>query len=207
MKEFDRTNHWNNIYSTKGLTEVSWYQANPELSLDLIEKAGISKDSKIIDIGGGDGLFVDKLLDLGYTDITVLDISEKAIQRAKDRLAERATKVNWIVSDVIDFVPHRKYDLWHDRAAFHFLNDSNEINKYSQLAADALSPGATLILATFSTKGPKKCSGIDIQQYDEASLRSLFESSFAERHFILRDHKTPFDTLQNFLFAVFERRS
>src|SRR5690606_5640055 len=149
------------IYETKTLKEVSWYQPIPETSLEFIQKMSIPKDAAIIDIGGGDSFLVDYLLDLGFSNISVLDISEKAIERAKERLGNSAEKVNWIVSDITEFESEKRFDLWHDRAAFHFLTNENDIQKYVELTRKLIRKNGALIIGTFSEYGPKKCSGIE----------------------------------------------
>ena len=161
MKHFDNKEHWENIYQTKNLSEVSWYQPTPETSLNFFKKFEVPLTAQIIDIGGGDSYLVDHLLELGYHNISVLDISSAAIERAKLRLGEKADKVTWIVSDITTFVPTQNYDIWHDRAAFHFLTDELSISKYVETASKVLSPSGILILGTFSNQGPTKCSGID----------------------------------------------
>jgi cyclopropane fatty-acyl-phospholipid synthase-like methyltransferase len=203
LKLINRKTHWENIYSTKNFNEVSWYQPVPETSLDFIKKLNLNKDANIIDIGGGDSFLVDNLLQLGYSNITVLDISEKAIDRAKERLGKEAKKVNWIVSDVNDFEPTDTYDLWHDRAAFHFLTGLKEINRYTKTVTQHLSLNGYVILGTFSKKGPLKCSGIEITQYNTQDLITTFRDlRLIESKAI--EHATPFDTTQNFTFACFE---
>jgi 2-polyprenyl-3-methyl-5-hydroxy-6-metoxy-1,4-benzoquinol methylase len=171
----------------------------------LIEDGGIPLSSKIIDVGGGDSFLVDHLLDKGYTAITVLDISEAAIQRAKQRLGNRAAKATWIVSDVTRFKPSEKYDVWHDRAAFHFLTDPVDIGKYVELVEASIAPGGKLIVGTFSETGPKKCSGIDIKQYSQEDLTSVFSKRFTKNSCLNVDHETPFNTVQNFTFCSFKR--
>ena len=177
MKNFDRKKHWETIYQTTQLNEVSWYQSTPETSLDFIKHFNMPTTAKIIDIGGGDSFFVDHLLDKGYQDITVLDISEAAIERAKQRLGERAKKVKWIVADAADFQPTVKYDFWHDRAAFHFLTDEQEISSYLETAQHSIKPKGVLVVGTFSKQGPKKCSGIEIKQYSENSMTKRLKTS------------------------------
>lgn len=203
METNSRKDHWNNVYSTKQPHEVSWTQELPETSLDFIHSFKLEKSAKIIDIGGGDGKLVDYLLDEGYENVYVLDISEKAIQRAKQRLGERATKVNWIVCDVTDFQPTLQYDCWHDRAAFHFLTSKNDLNKYLTIARKAVS--SFMIIGTFSDKGPKKCSMLDVHQYTEEELQKQLQNDFEKIKCITEDHKTPFNTIQNFLFCSFKR--
>lgn len=204
MQNFDRKNHWENIYETKTPEQVSWTQEIPETSLHLIEMLNVSKDAKIIDIGGGDGKLVDFLIEKGYRNITVLDISVKAIERARNRLGEKADQVQWIVSDIIDFEPAMKYDVWHDRAAFHFLTTREQQEKYIDLVKKAVNN--YLILGAFSQQGPTRCSGLEIQQYSEETLLKMFHIDFNKIKCFEEDHKTPFSTIQNFLFCVFEKK-
>lgn len=206
MEDFERKKHWETIYQTKELNEVSWYQPNPETSLQFFQQLEIPVTAKIIDIGGGDSFLTDHLLDLGYQDLSVLDVSETAIERAKQRLGERAKDVKWIVSDVSDFQPTTSYDCWHDRAAFHFLTKDVEVEKYVQMASKAITTGGKMIIGTFSEQGPKKCSGIDIRQYSETTMTDLFSRYFQKITCITADHKTPFDTTQNFVFCSFRKQ-
>ncbi|MFD1314471.1 class I SAM-dependent methyltransferase [Namhaeicola litoreus] len=207
MTSFNRKAHWENIYHTKHLEEVSWYQPKPETSLQLLQNLEISKDAKIIDIGGGDSFLVDHLLEMGFRDLTILDISEKAIERAKKRLGEKANKINWIVSDILDFEPTQNFDFWHDRAAFHFLTEQNEIEKYVRIADEAMSKNGKILIATFSEDGPKKCSGIEIRQYTNTSLEATFSQHFKKITCVKHDHKTPSQNIQNFIFCAFESRN
>ena len=204
MENFDRKKHWENIYQTKELKDVSWFQPTPETSLDFFKQFNVPKTAKVIDIGGGDSFLVDHLLDLGYQDISVLDISAAAIDRAKQRLGERAKNVKWIVADAATFKPNEKYDFWHDRAAFHFLTDEQEISNYLQTAQESINPTGVLVIGTFSEQGPKKCSGIEIKQYSETTMTDRLKKFFEKIKCITVDHKTPFDTIQNFFFAVSE---
>ena len=197
--------HWNTIYGTKAENEVSWFQSYPKTSMEFVDLFHLPLDANIIDIGGGDSHFVDALLDKGFKNIWVLDISENAIERAKQRLGERASKVNWIVSDVVNFDPPVHFDLWHDRAAFHFLTSEENIYKYVSIAEDAIKKDGYLILGTFSENGPKKCSGLEIKQYSEASMSTRFEITFDRIKCVREDHLTPFNTTQNFLFCSFRR--
>ena len=207
MEEFNRKDHWENIYSTKKLTEVSWYQPTPETSLDLIDQTNIGKDGKIIDVGGGDSFLVDHLIDLGYNNITVLDISEKAIDRAKERLGDKAQKVNWIVADAANFTPTTQYDIWHDRAAFHFLTHENEIENYKSALYSGLNEGGHFIVGTFSDSGPLKCSGIEIKQYNKQDMIHSFGKQMQMISCFTTNHDTPFDSIQNFIFCHFQKRS
>jgi 2-polyprenyl-3-methyl-5-hydroxy-6-metoxy-1,4-benzoquinol methylase len=191
--------HWENVYATKTPQEVSWTQERPTISLDFIASFQLEKSSSIIDVGGGDSLLVDFLLDLGYTNLSVLDISAHAIERAKVRLGEKASLVTWIVSDINDFEPLQNYDLWHDRAAFHFLTTQKDIERYVELVSKHVKQ---LVIGTFSTNGPFKCSGLEITQYDENELGQLFGPHGFEVQTTKReDHMTPFGTTQNFVFA------
>ncbi|MDN4011895.1 class I SAM-dependent methyltransferase [Chryseobacterium gambrini] len=196
--------HWENVYETKTPEEVSWTQKKPQTSLELIRSLGSDKSVKIIDIGGGDSNLADFLLEEGYENITVLDISEKALERAKRRLGKDAEKIQWIVADIIAFTPEETYDIWHDRAAFHFFTRSEDISKYVRIAEKAVSKN--LIVGTFSKNGPKKCSGLEISQYDEESMNSIFENSFEKTDCITEDHITPFSTVQNFIFCTFKKK-
>ncbi len=206
MTPFNPKEHWENIYQTKKLTDVSWYQPVPETSLNFFRKLEVPPTAKVIDIGGGDSFLVDHLLDLGYHNLTVLDISEAAINRAKQRLGEKANKVTWIVEDISNFTSNDQYDVWHDRAAFHFLTDQNDISNYVETAYQSLNPKGILVVGTFSENGPKKCSGIEIRQYSETTLTNTFEKHFDKVDCINIDHPTPFNTIQNFTFCSFRKR-
>ncbi len=205
MENFDRKKHWETIYQTKELKDVSWFQPNPETSLDFFKQFNVSLNAKIIDVGGGDSFLVDHLLDLGYTDITVLDISEAAIERAKERLGEKANQVKWIIEDAAKFHPTEMYDFWHDRAAFHFLTDENEISNYLETAQKFINPNGVLVIGTFSEQGPTKCSGIEIKQYSENTMTERLKKYFDKIKCITVDHKTPFETIQNFVFCSFKK--
>lgn len=198
--------HWNDIYSSKAEDEVSWFQRYPKTSMEFVELFNLPLNANIIDIGGGDSHFVDALLNKGYRNIYVLDISANAIERAKQRLSNRASKIHWIVSDVTEFEPPVQFDFWHDRAAFHFLTTEDKIYKYVAIAEDAIKQDGYLILGTFSENGPEKCSGLEIKQYSEASMSARFEVAFNRIKCIKEDHKTPFNTIQNFLFCSFQKK-
>lgn len=197
--------HWDKVYSTKAEDEVSWFQPYPKTSMEFVELFKLPLTANIIDIGGGDSHFVDALIDKGYHNIWVLDISAKAIERAKQRLGARATKVHWIVSDITEFEPPVQFDFWHDRAAFHFLTTEDKIYKYVSIAEDAIKKDGYLILGTFSENGPKKCSGLEIKQYSEASMSARFEIAFNRIKCIQEDHFTPYNKVQNFLFCSFKK--
>lgn len=205
MENFDRKKHWENIYQTKELKEVSWFQPTPETSLDFFKQFNVPTTAKVIDIGGGDSFLVDHLLDLGYQDISVLDISVSAIEKAKQRLGEKAKNVKWIVADAVTFKPMEKYDFWHDRAAFHFLTNEQEISGYLETASQNINSTGVLVIGTFSEQGPNKCSGIEIKQYSETTMTDRLKNLFEKVKCITVDHKTPFDTIQNFVFCSFRK--
>ncbi|HNP95367.1 MAG TPA: class I SAM-dependent methyltransferase [Cyclobacteriaceae bacterium] len=197
--------HWEKIYETKTESEFSWFQRYPQTSVDFVRLFNLPKGANIIDIGGGDSHLVDVLLELGYTNVTVLDISTKAIERARVRLKQKAEMVVWIECDIVDFEPQREYDFWHDRAAFHFLTTEIQIMRYLSISRKALKTHGYLVLGTFSDKGPLKCSGLEIRQYTEASMSALFEKDFRRIKCIEEMHTTPFNTSQNFVFCSFQR--
>ena len=196
--------HWEKVYAAKQPNEVSWTQEIPKTSLAFIHSFNLPKTAKIIDVGGGDSKLVDHLLEEGFTDITVLDISANAIERAKKRLGNKGQQVKWIVRDIIEFEPGSDFDLWHDRATFHFLTTSEQVTKYANIAKRWVK--GYLIISTFSKSGPKKCSGLDIKQYSEENLTDEFKNEFEKIECVTEDHITPFNTIQNFLFCSFKRR-
>lgn len=201
----NKKQHWETVYSTKKPDEVSWTEVVPQTSLDFIREFNLPKTASIIDIGGGDSRLVDNLLEQGFENLAVLDISEKSIQRAKERLGAAAGKVKWIVSDILEFRPEQPYDLWHDRATFHFLTSGGQVNDYLHIAENAVSQ--YLVVGTFAQDGPEKCSGLEVHRYSEEDLTSAFDRQFRKRKCILTQHQTPFKTLQNFTFCSFARKA
>lgn len=194
--------HWENIYTTKQPNEVSWTEDVPTVSLGFIHKFNVPKTASIIDIGGGDSKLVDYLIAEGFSNISVLDISQAAINRAQQRLGINAVKVKWIVSDILDFHPNEKYDVWHDRAAFHFQTDTDKIQKYLDIVKNAVD--GMVIIGTFSVDGPEKCSGLEVKQYDEPGMKEKFESAqFKNVECKREDHITPAGKVQNFVFCSF----
>ncbi|MCC6685296.1 MAG: class I SAM-dependent methyltransferase [Bacteroidia bacterium] len=193
--------HWENIYATKTPDEVSWTQEIPQTSLDFLGKLALPPDARIIDVGGGDSKLVDYLIQKGYTNVSVLDISAHAIERAKKRLGDKASLVNWIISDINDFNPEGMYDWWHDRAAFHFLTDEKAIAQYVHKVAQH---AHRMLIGTFSVDGPLKCSGLPITQYSESTMQALFQhAGFVSTGCERVNHTTPMGTTQNFLFCSF----
>ncbi len=202
MNNIDRKNHWETVYETKNPDQVSWTQEVPQTSLDFISSFEVSKDASIIDVGGGDSKLVDYLLEKGFKNITVLDISDKALEKAKNRLGSKADKVNWIVCDITEFEPNITYDIWHDRATFHFLTSTEQIAKYIKIVKKSVN--GFIAIGTFSENGPTKCSGLEIKQYTAQTLEEEFKNGFKKIRCLLEDHITPFNTKQNFLFCSFK---
>lgn len=204
---FDRQAHWQKIYSEKDTTQVSWYQALPQASLDWINKLNLKQDSAIIDVGAGDSRLPDALLNLGFRDITILDISAKALENSQLRLGEKAGLLKWVASDILDFNQNALFELWHDRAAFHFLRDAADIRAYVSIAEKHILAEGHLLIATFSDAGPLKCSGLEIQQYSEEQLEAVFANGFdfIQSQRIL--HGTPSGGSQEFLFALLKRKA
>ena len=201
----ENKNHWETVYETKNPDQVSWTQEKPTTSLDFIHSFGLPKTAKIIDIGGGDSKLVDFLLDEGFENITVLDISSKALEKSQKRLGDKAKKVNWVVSDITEFEPNTTYDVWHDRATFHFLTKAEQVEKYMEIARKSVN--GFLTIGTFSENGPTKCSGLEIKQYSEEKLSAELNNWFDKIRCVTEDHTTPFDTTQNFLFCSFKRQN
>ena len=200
-----RKSHWENIYTHKSPEEVSWTQGKPVLSLSWIESLALPKDAPIIDIGGGESHLVDYLLALGYTDLSVLDISKAALQKSQARLGDNAAKVKWIEADITTFKAERTYALWHDRAVFHFLTQKRDIETYNRLVSTAVNQ--YMLMSTFSKDGPLKCSGLPITQYDAYDLAANFTKDFQLLQQETEVHTTPFDTTQAFFYALFQKRN
>ena len=196
--------HWEKIYKEKSPQEVSWTQETPTTSIDFFNDFKIQKDDPIIDVGGGESKFVDYLIDNGYKNISVLDISENAINNVKKRIGSRSEFINWIICDINEFEPEENYVVWHDRAVFHFLTSQVEIDRYVRKVKLNTE---NFIIGAFSTLGPKKCSGLDITQYNEPSLKKLFvDQRFSLERTENINHITPFETTQNFIFCSFSSK-
>ncbi len=201
----NKREHWENVYLTKGRDEMSWSREHLDTSLDMILKTGIANDAAVIDIGGGNSTLVDDLIGLGFDDLTVLDISKTAIETSRERLGTAATKVEWIEADVTDIeFPADRFDLWHDRAVFHFLTDSEDRRKYVELVQRSLKLDGNVIIASFSLDGPTKCSGLDVVRYSPDSMLAEFEG-FRLTASIRETHKTPFGTTQDFVYSHLRR--
>jgi 2-polyprenyl-3-methyl-5-hydroxy-6-metoxy-1,4-benzoquinol methylase len=201
----DRQAHWENVYSTKGENEVSWFQESPAISLDLIKAAAATRDSAIVDIGGGASRLVDSLLADGFRVLTVLDLSPAALNTARARVGRSGDAVEWIATDVTTWTPSRRYDIWHDRAAFHFLTDAGDRTAYVERLRAALRPGGQAIIGTFALDGPEKCSGLPVQRYDAASLQRTLGPDFTLAEVRTETHTTPWGSTQSFQFGRFAR--
>jgi SAM-dependent methyltransferase len=220
MGDVGRTAHWQNVYTTRGEEEVSWFQESPAPSLELIDLAGLTEDATIIDIGGGASRLVDALVKRNIAEVTVLDLSAAALDAARKRLAEnglgdkglgdkgfgdKAVAVKWVTADVTTWEPAQTYDLWHDRAAFHFLTDPADQSAYVDRLKKAVKRGGHVVIGTFAPDGPQKCSGLPIVRHDADSLSAILGSDFelidARRH----DHATPWGAMQRFQFSTFRR--
>lgn len=201
----EKKQHWENVFSSKQENEVSWYQQKPETSINFFIENDIPKEAKIIDIGGGDSYLIDYLLEMGYKNLFLLDISENAIQRIKNRLGAKAEKVTFIVSDVLDFQSETTFDVWHDRASFHFLTADEDIQKYQKIVTNSIASNGFLFMGTFSENGPLKCSGLEITQYSESKFETIFGNVFEKIKCYEENHQTPFDTIQNFIFCTFKK--
>ncbi len=194
--------HWENVYETKHSTEVSWFQEHPKLSLQFIERTGIDKTGSIIDVGGGASTLVDDLLDRGYQNITVLDISRAALQVAQERLGLRARAVNWLEADITQVqLAHNFYEIWHDRAVFHFLTRADDRKRYIEAVLRSVKTGGHVIVATFALDGPSRCSNLEVVRYDQDSLHDEFGDRFDLVHSTSKSHQTPFGTEQKFIYC------
>jgi len=200
----DRRAHWEQVWRTRAPQQLSWYQPEPTVSLELIEAAGIAKDAGIIDVGGGASVLVDRLLDRGYTSLAVLDIAGGAMQVSRERLGARASGVEWHEADVTSFEPPRTYGLWHDRAVFHFLTEAPDRRAYVATVCKALKPDGAVVIATFAPDGPPRCSGLDVLRHDEKSLATELGAGFAIRETRRETHRTPGGAEQRFIYCRFQ---
>ncbi len=202
----DRRAHWNDTYGSKAENQVSWFQVKPKRSLDLITTAAPEHAAPIIDIGGGASRLADALLGSGYRDITVLDIAETGLSRTKARLGAQADKLSWIVADITQWQPQRTWQIWHDRAVFHFLTEPAAQDAYTAALKRGTMAGSSVIIATFALNGPEHCSGLPVQRYSAATLATRLGADFAPYAEGEESHATPFGTTQQFQYAAFRRR-
>jgi trans-aconitate methyltransferase len=205
MSEASRKTHWETVYTTKGEADVSWFQDSPSPSLELIDLVRPTPDSAIIDVGGGASRLVDVLLKRGFRHVTVLDISAPALDLAALRLGRCASEVRWIAADVTEWEPSTRFDIWHDRAAFHFLVDPADRAAYVARLTQALRPGGHAIIATFAKDGPEKCSGLQVHRYDAEELARELGKNFTLIETRRHDHATPWNSNQRFQFSVFRK--
>lgn len=206
MDSATRKAHWQGVYTSKKEDSVSWFQKDPVPSLELLALANATNRSAIIDIGGGASRLVDRLVSDGYRDLTVLDLSEAALAVARVRLGPRGDTVNWIAADVTTWEPERLYEVWHDRAAFHFLTETTDQSAYADRLRHGLRPGGYAVIGTFAMDGPEKCSGLPVARHDENSLASILGDSFSLVDSRRREHVTPWGTTQRFQFSTFRFR-
>jgi SAM-dependent methyltransferase len=202
----DRRTHWEHVYSTKAETGVSWHQDEPRLSLELIGAVAPADGGRIIDVGGGTSVLVDRLLELPFGEIAVLDISETALGKARARLGERAGQVRWVVADVTEAPELGTFDVWHDRAVFHFLTDAEDRRSYVELARKTVPEGGHLVIATFADDGPRRCSDLDVCHYNARSLAAELGESYSLVREARETHTTPWGSSQPFFYGVFRRR-
>ncbi len=204
----NRKEHWENIYATKSVDQVSWYREHLENSLQMIVGTGISKTAAIIDVGGGASTLVDDLLEADFGDVAVLDISGKAIEKTKERLGKKSEKVEWIIADITKAdLPENYYDAWHDRAVFHFLTDAEDRRKYVELVMRSLKVGGHIIVASFGENGPLKCSGLDIVRYNPETMHKEFGKEFKLLNSLKETHQTPFGSTQEFIYCYCRKLS
>lgn len=198
--------HWERVYSTKATDAVSWFQEHAESSLRLIQATGVARDAPIIDVGGGASTLVDDLLASGYTDLTVLDLSAAALQAAQARLGPRASQVTWIQADVGSAdLPEQGFEVWHDRAVFHFLTEPHERQAYVTQVLRSVKPGGHVIVATFAEDGPTQCSGLPVMRYSADELHAQFGAPFLLQQHTKESHHTPFGTVQQFTYCYCRR--
>lgn len=203
--DLDRKQHWDGVYSGKPARQTSWHQDLPRISLSMIANTGLKREAALIDVGGGASLLVDHLLDQGYRDLTVLDVSRAALDQARERLQDHASRVNWIEADITRYEPDRQFDLWHDRAAFHFLTSARDRQRYLEALDKAVAPGGHVIIAAFAPTGPEKCSGLDIVQYDAPKISGELGEGFVLREQEEESHTTPQRREQAFNFFRFQK--
>ena len=198
----DVKNHWENVYATKAPDQVSWYRRHLETSLALIERAAPAHESSIMDVGGGESTLVDDLLLRGYKNLTILDVSQTAMEVTKKRLGSAAEQVHWLVADIVEVeLEPQAYDVWHDRAVFHFLTTPERRVAYVRQVTRAVKPGGHVIVSTFGPEGPTRCSGLDVMRYDAGSLHDEFGRRFRLVESSKELHPTPFGATQQFLYC------
>jgi len=206
MPQSDLQNHWENVYSGKSETELTWFEDKPETSLSLITQSAMPSD-RIIDVGGGASRLADELLTLGYSDVSVLDVSEQALLQSQQRLGNKAKNVHWLIADITTWQPSRSYALWHDRAVFHFLTQENQRQAYIDVMSRSLAPNSTVIIATFALDGPEKCSGLEVLRYSPETLEAVMGNGFTLIDSKQQHHQTPKGGMQLFQYSKFIKQN
>jgi ubiquinone/menaquinone biosynthesis C-methylase UbiE len=202
----DRKQHWDAVYAAKRTEELTWFQAEPAVSLALIRRAGVGPDETVLDVGGGTSLLSSFLLDEGFQEVSALDISAEALARAKGQMGVRAQEVEWIEADLLAFDPPRQWSLWHDRAVFHFLTEPEDREAYCRALNRGLEPGGHVIIATFAPDGPIRCSGLEVVRYSPQSLGAVLGSEYELKGSVPEAHETPKGGTQSFVYSWFQRR-
>jgi trans-aconitate methyltransferase len=205
MGHVESKKHWEDVYAKKAENEVSWFQAEPVTSLEFIRHCGAAKDAAIIDVGGGESRLVDRLLEAGYSDVTVLDLSVHAIDATRQRLGARAADARWIVADVVQWTPERRYRLWHDRAVLHFLTEPDDRAAYVRNMLSAVVPGGCIVISTFAPDGPERCSGLPVRRYSAETLADELGAQVRLVETAREDHTTPWGAVQRFQYSRFTR--
>jgi 2-polyprenyl-3-methyl-5-hydroxy-6-metoxy-1,4-benzoquinol methylase len=205
MNHVEPKRHWDDVYGTKAENELSWFQEEPATSIEFIAHCGGGPNVPIIDIGGGESRLVDRLLDAGYRDVTVLDVSENALHHARERLGERGQAVQWIVADITRWTPPRRYRLWHDRAVLHFLTEAEQRAAYRRALLDAVEPQGCVVISTFALDGPEKCSGLPVVRYSPETLALELGPELQLVETRSEGHETPWGAVQLFQFSRFKR--
>jgi len=200
----DPRHHWQAVYKTKACTDVSWYQPVPQRSLELIQATGLPPEAALLDVGGGASTLVDHLLDAGFKDITVLDVAPAALEESKARLGSAGVQIRWIAADATTWQPPRRYDLWHDRAVFHFLVDAALREQYLSVLEAAVAPGGYVVMATFGLQGPARCSGLDVQRYSVEDLSAVLGPAFRLVTSDIDEHVTPGSQVQQFVYGLWQ---
>ena len=201
----DAQHHWNTVYQTKSFNESSWFEETPALSISFFDKTRLPRTARLIDVGAGESRLVDYWLAQGYRNITLVDISEKALERTRHRLGQRGKSINWVVADAATFVPSEPYDFWHDRATLHFLTQEPHARHYAQTIGQYLRPAGHLVVGTFDENGPDRCSGLIVRHYSETTLSQLLAGWLRKVECLTYRHQTPARTEQAFIFCHFQQ--
>lgn len=202
-----RTGHWETVYSTKTEAELSWHQDDPSVTLELMRKAGLRSTSSVIDIGAGTSRLMDRLIGLGLSNLSALDLSQNALAATRARLGERGNSVKWIIGDITRWEPPQTYDIWHDRAVFHFLVSPADQSAYIQRLSRSVVPGGHAIIATFALDGPEKCSGFPVERYSPATLAQRLGQAFSLKAHQFHLHQTPWGRPQSFQYSLLRREN